>query len=970
VGDILDFLGELKRRHVYRVGAAYAVAGWLLVQIVTQVLPIFHVSELAQRLLVLAVVAGFPLALVLAWIYDLTPQGIVRTRAVETATSGAAKDKTAERDHRPALRWSFGTATLDERTLELSIDGQVVALASKPLDLLIALLRQPGDVVTDEELRTTVWPGRVISDTDIGQTAAALRLALDDADESTIQRVQDQGYRLAVPVKIEVMAGTAAPRFDFKPGDAPPLRPNWSLVECLDAGGHGEVWLARNLKTHEERVYKFALKDSSLPSLKREITVSRLLHDSLGPRATPFVRVLEWNLDTRPYFIECEYAAGGSLLRWAQAQGGIDQVPMAVRVDIAIQIAEALAAAHSVDVLHKDLKPANVLVDPLKNGKLRVRLCDFGSGGLLDIERLSALGITQMGFTRVLTQDGQTSGTPLYYPPEILSGQPATRQSDVFSLGVMLYQLVVGDLRRPLALGWELDVGDISLRKTIAAAAAGNPARRLKTADELVERLRNLGSRPGPAVAVDKVSIAVLPFANLGGDPKNDYLGDSISDELIAGFGRVELLQVLPRSAVAAYKDSPLDPVEIGRTLQVHAILAGELQRSADQLQFAVRLVRIDDEELLWSQTCERPFGDLLMIQEEVAQAVLDALHIKKPTCHITRPGTDNVPAYDFFLRGKYHWMTQDRQINQAAIDNLQQAITLDSAFARSHSQLAQACWTRIYFIDPDDHGALKRGFAAAERALTLDPNLAEAHMARGHLAWTPSAKFAYSTAIKEYKRALAINGRLSAVWGQLAGVYLHAGMFDEALSVAHKGHEADPGDLSCNFQIAQMPIWMGQYEEGLDKLERLPRAFNPTLWYYATVTALLALERNFEAEARLDEFFQHHPDKGGLMTSMRARMLATAGHDEEAEKAIAIADSADRRFGHFHHTAYEIAGAYAQMKRKPEAFKYLHETVHTGYPCCSLIDRDPVIASLRGDPEYQKIMEWPRQQCQHFKTL
>jgi tetratricopeptide (TPR) repeat protein len=214
------------------------------------------------------------------------------------------------------------------------------------------------------------------------------------------------------------------------------------------------------------------------------------------------------------------------------------------------------------------------------------------------------------------------------------------------------------------------------------------------------------------------------------------------------------------------------------------------------------------------------------------------------------------------------------------------------------------------------------------------------------------------------------LNGRFSSVWGQLSAVYLHIGMFDEALSAAHKGREADLGDLSCNFQIAQMPVWMGDHEQGLDNLERLPRGFNPTLWYYATLTALLALERTYEAEARLDEFFKNHQDKGGLMTSMRARLLATAGRKEEAELAIAVADSADRRFGHFHHTAYEIAGAYAQMGRRPEAFRYLHETVHTGYPCCSLIDRDPVIESLRSDPEYHKIMAWPRQQCEHLKTL
>jgi class 3 adenylate cyclase/serine/threonine protein kinase len=428
------------------------------------------------------------------------------TAAELAAAKLAAQDEAADRC------WSFGQAIFDERTMELVVNGAPVELEKKALDVLAFLLRHAGEVVTKDEILEAVWPGRVLTETVLTKCISRIREVLRDEDQSAIKTVHGFGYRLTVPVKVEVQSTEPAPHFDFREGDHPPLRPLWSLIRSLGQGGHGEVWLARHDKTREERVYKFALDPAHLASLKREITLSRVLNDTHGSKEC-FVRVLDWNLEELPYFIECEYINGGSLVDWAKARGGLDRIPLETRLDIAAQTAEALAAAHSVGVLHKDLKPSNILVvgnpagesgvippygrnDAEKKNLYRIKLADFGSGGVLDPQRLAEMGITRMGFTKtVLDADSSTSGTPLYLAPEVVAGQPFTVQADIYALGVVLYQLAVGDLHKTLAPGWEKDIPDDLLREDISAAAAGNSSHRLADALLLAQRLRTLDQR-------------------------------------------------------------------------------------------------------------------------------------------------------------------------------------------------------------------------------------------------------------------------------------------------------------------------------------------------------------------------------------------------------------------------------------------------------------------------------------------
>ena len=275
-----------------------------------------------------------------------------------------------------------------------------------------------------------------------------------------------------------------------------PQRAHWRLRRKLGEGGFGEVWLAAHEVTRELRVFKFCYRADRLRALQREVTLFRLIKETLG-RRRDIVRILDWSFEEPPYFLEIEHSDSGSLLEWAEEQDGLDQVPLRQRLELVAQVADALAAAHSVGVLHKDVKPGNVLVEKGEGSSFYARLTDFGIGQVVDRRALDQAGITALGISGTATRarSPSDSGTRLYQAPEVLEGRPFTIRADLYALGVMLYQMVVGGFDRALAVGWERQVDDELLIETIAACVDGSPERRPASATELAESLRALDSR-------------------------------------------------------------------------------------------------------------------------------------------------------------------------------------------------------------------------------------------------------------------------------------------------------------------------------------------------------------------------------------------------------------------------------------------------------------------------------------------
>ncbi|WP_374571632.1 winged helix-turn-helix domain-containing protein [Phenylobacterium sp.] len=395
--------------------------------------------------------------------------------------------------------WRFAGCEFDESRWRLTVGGEAVDLEIKPLELLLELLSHAGEVVSKDELMEAVWPSTIVVEGSLTTAISKLRKALGDADQQIVQTAPRIGYRLAAEVETSLAPPSAPPELELKAGQSPPGRPQWRLTRRLGASRANEVWLAEHEKTGEPRVFKFAFGPAFLRRLKREATLSRLLRASLGER-DDLAPVLEWNFETQPFFLEIAYR-GQDLPGWAEEHGGLSALPLETRLELAVQICETVAAAHSVGVLHRDLKPANVLAAPVPEGHWRTVVVDFGDASLVEPELLDAFRITRLGFGETLEPGSAATagGTLPYLAPEVLAGAAPSTGSDIFALGVMLYQLVAGDFSKPLAAGWEAEVADPLLREDIALAASGDPARRLGAAAELAHRLKTLEARRAEA---------------------------------------------------------------------------------------------------------------------------------------------------------------------------------------------------------------------------------------------------------------------------------------------------------------------------------------------------------------------------------------------------------------------------------------------------------------------------------------
>ncbi|MCG6117117.1 MAG: tetratricopeptide repeat protein [Aquimonas sp.] len=386
--------------------------------------------------------------------------------------------------------YRFADFRLDLARLELSRGERVLNVEAKVLQLLACLVERPGEVWTKDELLERVWPGRIVTEGTLAKAVMKLRAALADDAQELVRTVHGFGYRFGVEVETGEAPMPAALIYEPCAGDAVPQRPNWRLLHALDADARGLVWLAEHSKTRDRRVFKFARDGESLVRLKREITLYRVVHEALGAEA-PVVCLHDWNLQEPPFFTESEWVEGGDFGQWLAAESP----PLAERLEAMAQLCEAVSATHSVGVVHKDLKPGNVLIRRRADARLQVLLADFGIGALSDAGAIAALGITRLGFTGTRIGSGDSSGTPAYLAPEVIGGAAPTQRSDLYALGVMLYQMAVGDLRRPLAPGWERDIEDSLLREDIAAAADVEPERRLADAGALAQRLRQLEQR-------------------------------------------------------------------------------------------------------------------------------------------------------------------------------------------------------------------------------------------------------------------------------------------------------------------------------------------------------------------------------------------------------------------------------------------------------------------------------------------
>jgi TolB-like protein/DNA-binding winged helix-turn-helix (wHTH) protein/Tfp pilus assembly protein PilF len=483
----------------------------------------------------------------------------------------------------------------------------------------------------------------------------------------------------------------------------------------------------------------------------------------------------------------------------------------------------------------------------------------------------------------------------------------------------------------------------------------------------------NRSSFFGPVQATEIHSLAVLPMANLSGDPAQDYFADGMTDALISGLARVGALRVISRTSVMQYKDAQKQLPEIGRELDVDAVIEGSVQRFGDRVKISVQLLDAKSDRHVWSETYDRKISDILLLQNEIARSVTQAVRVKLTPQEETRFGNArqiDAEAYDYFLRGRYYSDRQTKADNENAIEMFEQAVAADPNFAAAHAALAQACVWRFFLFTPEEKQWEEMAFVSVEKALSLDPDLAEAHLARGRLLWTPSNHFPHDKAIEEYRRALELNPNLDEARNQLAVVYSHVGLLDEALAESEKAVSINPSNTVARYRIGETLLFKGEYERALQAFRSVPKEANPALIGHQSAWALFNLGRTDEAAATLEQFLKDYPDDtGGVYTSVQAVLAASAGKRAEAEEKIKLALEKGKGFGAFHHTAYQIACAYAIMNETAQAIEWLRRAADNGFPCFPMFEREKSLDNVRNDPRFVSLMADLKNRFEQYRS-
>ena len=672
------------------------------------------------------------------------------------------------------------------------------------------------------------------------------------------------------------------------------------------------------------------------------------------------------------------------------------QLPVEEALRVAVEVADALSHAHSRGIVHRDIKPENILL-----AADHAVVADFGIARAIDVAGGDKL-----------TQTGITLGTPAYMSPEQAAGDPQTDgRSDLYSLGCVLYEMLAGappftghsaqailvkHLTEPAPRLTPLRDVAVSLEQVIRRCLAKAAADRFTTAAELRQALEAAReAKPGPPVrppfprprpvlvwpavalvltgavylanrgaarpggaapaASARTRLAVLPLVNMSADPRNDYFTDGMTEELISTLSQIGGVRVIAGTSVLPYRDQRKSVAEIGRELSVGSVLEGSVRKTGDRVRITAQLIDVATQEHVWSAEYDRSLRDVFAIQSDVARRVADALQ-SRLTGDDGRAAvpTTSLAAYDFYLRGLYYAQkvvdpASEQATRDSAILMLERAVQNDPRFALGYAVLARQ-YARKYFTSSADKRLEQRGFVAVEKALALDPHLAQAYHARALLAWTLANGFPHEQAVRDLRRALELNPSLAEAHYDLARVYLHIGLLKKAREEARATELLDPATTSRTRPRIGLIDWSdGAYTAALAGLENAPG------WEPDLAQVLHRLGRTGEAFALLDSLLRATPPEalGPDAYGVYALLLASRGDRAGAQGYIERAIARGEGRSHFHHAEYAIAAAYAQMGDRARALEWLRRTAADGMPCHPLFAKDPMLDPLRRDPAF-----------------
>jgi eukaryotic-like serine/threonine-protein kinase len=737
---------------------------------------------------------------------------------------------------------------------------------------------------------------------------------------------------------------------------------HYRLFELIGAGGMGVVYRAHDEHLERDVAVKVLppgslADDAARKQLRREaLTISRLNHANIAT-------VFDFNSEEGVDYLAMEYVAGTPLASRLAA----GHLPEKKLLSLAVQIASALEEAHEQGIVHRDLKPGNIMVKP--NGLVKV--LDFGLAKVLHRGG-------NVNTTASVTETYKIAGTLPYMSPEQLLGESVDARSDIYSFGIVLYEMATGQrpFRDPMArlltdaILYCPPVSPASLNPAVSLeldhlilkALDKNAARRYQSVSEMRVDLERL-IEPSPVVLSRPplrprarrksiVALAILPLVNSNADPETEYISDGITENIINSLSHLSKLRVMARSTVFRYKGYDVDPITVGRELNVGAVLTGRLVQRGDNLNLSAELVDVADGAQIWGQQHSYKLADIFSVQEAIATEIASQLSVRLTGWEkrqLAKHHTENRAAYQAYLRGRYMASKYTEDGMKKAIDYFRQAIEIDPAFALAYAGLAMAYWnvSAVYFAPTE---VMSKARDAARKALEIDSDLAESHAA------VALVKMAYEwdrkEAEREFKLAAELNPGYATVY-QWHGWHLAImGRLEESVVELKRAQSLDP--LSeINTYLGLSYYWDRRYNNAIEEfnrtLELYPDFWLPHLylgWTHLQLGSMGVAQKELTDAFRLE-------DNSWTVASLAH---ASAGSGDQAHARQLLAELQQRAVRQFV-APYFIARIYVGLGEQQQAFAWLEKAYENRDECLTWLKVDPTMDSLRGNPAYSDLL-------------
>jgi serine/threonine-protein kinase len=773
---------------------------------------------------------------------------------------------------------------------------------------------------------------------------------------------------------------------------------HYHLVERIGEGGMGVVYRA-----HDRQLDRYvAIKMLPAGSLAEAADRRRFRREALALARLnhPNIEVVhDFATQDGVDYLVTEFIAGTNLSD-KLARGALPEKDVA---RLGMQLAQGLSSAHKAGVIHRDLKPSNLRVTP--DGRLKI--LDFGLASLLHAPSI----VTTESASAI---NKSCAGTLPYVPPEQLQGNPPTPQGDIYSAGVVLYEMATGRcpfaadtlsrqvsaiVSEPPVAPRVLNAGvSPDLERVILKCLEKNPEDRYQSADDLEVDLRKLASptttRSAPQVRVtprrrrayiwaatltaaillavfaatfapgvwtrlfssSKInSIAVLPLDNLSGDPQQDYLADGMTEALITDLAQISALRVISRTSVMSYKRTTKRLPDIARELHVDVVLAGSVQRSGDRVLVTAQLIDGPSDRHLWARSYAENMSDILALQREVARAIASEVRVKltpQENALLAKARPVNPRAQEDYLIGRHYWYEQSKDTARKSVEYLEQAVSEDPTYAPAYAALSLAYNLMVDVSAAPPNEAFPKARTAAIKALQLDDSLAEAHTALATIK--ENYDWDWQGAEQEYRRAIALNPGYEVAHAWYSDLLLETGRFPEAVAEAKRAQELDPRSVFVNTNLSGILYISGAYDDAVTICNKT-LALDPTSARAYRHLAHVHLERKQYSDAVAD--FR----KAVELSNNRADYLADLGNalaiSGEMQQARTILAQLEADVHRGTATPDHVAVVYAGLNDAEQALKWLSKAVDERSPGVALMNVATAFRSLHGDSRFQRLL-------------